>query len=205
MRWVSTRSGSSRVLSRHRRTKDTFRPPPAASTSPEWPPLWVSLEFTWPCCRHYAANSMEHTTEGGQTHTRHDFSATISQQDLVDSYLKPFQRYASGLSGFCTCIRKTIASERAVLLRAAVSRRDEFLASCARTMLSTAYVFTVAPVLVVDSSPSALTSSGISRFLLAPTLGFSIKLLGATGDSTDTVSVQCLMLSGVFWVWVRCG
>ena len=43
------------------------------------------------CCKHYAANSMEHTTEGGQTHTRHDFSATITQQDLVDSYLKPFQ------------------------------------------------------------------------------------------------------------------
>jgi len=43
------------------------------------------------CCKHYAANSMEHTTEGGQTHTRHDFSATISQQDLVDSYLLPFQ------------------------------------------------------------------------------------------------------------------
>jgi pre-mRNA-splicing factor SYF2/beta-D-xylosidase 4 len=43
------------------------------------------------CCKHYAANSMEHTTEGGQTHTRHDFSATISQQDLVDSYLSPFQ------------------------------------------------------------------------------------------------------------------
>jgi beta-glucosidase-like glycosyl hydrolase len=43
------------------------------------------------CCKHYAANSMEHTTEGGQTHTRHDFSATISQQDLVDSYLFPFQ------------------------------------------------------------------------------------------------------------------
>jgi len=43
------------------------------------------------CCKHYAANSMEHTTEGGQTHTRHDFSATITQQDLVDSYLLPFQ------------------------------------------------------------------------------------------------------------------
>eukprot|EP00325_Prymnesiales_sp_UTEX-LB-985_P000241 CAMPEP_0174703322 /NCGR_PEP_ID=MMETSP1094-20130205/7308_1 /TAXON_ID=156173 /ORGANISM="Chrysochromulina brevifilum, Strain UTEX LB 985" /LENGTH=773 /DNA_ID=CAMNT_0015901231 /DNA_START=17 /DNA_END=2338 /DNA_ORIENTATION=+ len=43
------------------------------------------------CCKHYAANSMEHTTEGGQTHTRHDFSATITQQDLVDSYLFPFQ------------------------------------------------------------------------------------------------------------------
>ena len=34
---------------------------------------------------------MEHTTEGGQTHTRHDFNANITQQDLVDSYLAPFQ------------------------------------------------------------------------------------------------------------------
>ncbi len=43
------------------------------------------------CCKHYAANSMEHTTEGGQTHTRHDFDANITMQDLVDSYLAPFQ------------------------------------------------------------------------------------------------------------------
>ena len=43
------------------------------------------------CCKHYAANSMEHTTEGGQTHTRHNFDANISMQDLVDSYLAPFQ------------------------------------------------------------------------------------------------------------------
>jgi len=43
------------------------------------------------CCKHYAANSMEHTTEGGQTHTRHDFDENITMQDLVDSYLFPFQ------------------------------------------------------------------------------------------------------------------
>lgn len=43
------------------------------------------------CCKHYAANSMEHATEGGLTWTRHNFSATITQQDLVDSYLAPFQ------------------------------------------------------------------------------------------------------------------
>ena len=44
------------------------------------------------CCKHYAANSMEHATEGGQTHTRHDFDANITQQDLIDSYLAPFQQ-----------------------------------------------------------------------------------------------------------------
>ena len=49
---------------------------------------------------------MEHTTEGGQTHTRHNFDANITQQDLVDSYLLPFQvcveqGKASGL--MCSC------------------------------------------------------------------------------------------------------
>ena len=39
------------------------------------------------CCKHYAANSMEGSTEGGQTHSRHDFDANITMQDLVDSYL----------------------------------------------------------------------------------------------------------------------
>ena len=43
------------------------------------------------CCKHYAANSMEHATECGVTHTRHDYDAKITQQDLVDSYLLPFQ------------------------------------------------------------------------------------------------------------------
>ena len=44
---------------------------------------------------------MEHTTEGGQTHTRHDFSANITMQDLVDSYLAPFQACVEkgGVSG----------------------------------------------------------------------------------------------------------
>ena len=58
------------------------------------------------CCKHYAANSMEHATEGGQTHTRHDFNANITMQDLVDSYLAPFQACVekgkvSGL--MCSC------------------------------------------------------------------------------------------------------
>jgi len=43
------------------------------------------------CCKHLAANSMEHTTEGGETHTRHNFDENITMQDLVDSYLAPFQ------------------------------------------------------------------------------------------------------------------
>jgi beta-glucosidase-like glycosyl hydrolase len=38
------------------------------------------------CCKHYAANSMDNSTVAGETHTRHDFSAAITQQDLVDTY-----------------------------------------------------------------------------------------------------------------------
>ena len=54
---------------------------------------------------------MEHTTEGLQTHTRHNFDANITSQDLIDSYLAPFQVRAAGratelsrllvLSGVC--------------------------------------------------------------------------------------------------------
>lgn len=43
------------------------------------------------CCKHYAANEMEHSTVAGETWTRHNFSADITMQDLVDSYLAPFQ------------------------------------------------------------------------------------------------------------------
>eukprot|EP00440_Ansanella_granifera_P058946 gb/GFBE01063890.1/.p1 GENE.gb/GFBE01063890.1/~~gb/GFBE01063890.1/.p1 ORF type:complete len:787 (+),score=165.40 gb/GFBE01063890.1/:1-2361(+) len=43
------------------------------------------------CCKHYAANSMEGTTEANATWTRHNFNADVSMQDLVDSYLLPFQ------------------------------------------------------------------------------------------------------------------
>ena len=64
------------------------------------------------CCKHYAANSMEHATEGGQTHTRHDFSATISRRDLVDSYLLPFQ----------ACVEKGKASGRMCSAHVTTSR-----------------------------------------------------------------------------------
>ena len=43
------------------------------------------------CCKHYAANSMDGTTQNGIRHDRNHFDAHISQQDLVDSYLLPFQ------------------------------------------------------------------------------------------------------------------
>ena len=43
------------------------------------------------CCKHYVANSMEASTVAGQSFDRHNFDANISQQDLVDSYMLPFQ------------------------------------------------------------------------------------------------------------------
>jgi beta-D-xylosidase 4 len=43
------------------------------------------------CCKHYDANSMERSTEAGVSHTRHDFDANVTMQDLVDSYMPGFQ------------------------------------------------------------------------------------------------------------------
>ena len=43
------------------------------------------------CCKHYVANQMEHSTEAGVTHDRLDFNAEVTQPDLLDSYMPPFQ------------------------------------------------------------------------------------------------------------------
>ena len=44
------------------------------------------------CCKHYVANSMESTDDGeGNKHNRQEFDAKVTQQDLVDSYMAPFQ------------------------------------------------------------------------------------------------------------------
>ena len=44
------------------------------------------------CCKHYAANSMDGTTEkDGEHHDRNHVDSKISMQDLMDSYMKPFQ------------------------------------------------------------------------------------------------------------------
>ena len=43
------------------------------------------------CCKHYVANSMEDTKQQNIEWTRHDYDATITQQDLVDSYMPAFQ------------------------------------------------------------------------------------------------------------------
>jgi beta-glucosidase-like glycosyl hydrolase len=43
------------------------------------------------CCKHYAANSMEDSRVAGVHHTRYSADPNITQRDLVDSYLAPFQ------------------------------------------------------------------------------------------------------------------
>lgn len=43
------------------------------------------------CCKHFVANSMEKSRVDGVEYKRHNFDAVVSAQDLVDSYLPPFQ------------------------------------------------------------------------------------------------------------------
>ena len=43
------------------------------------------------CCKHYVANSLEYTTENSMSWNRFEFDANVTQQDLVDSYMPPFQ------------------------------------------------------------------------------------------------------------------
>jgi len=43
------------------------------------------------CCKHYVANEMEDSTEVGVHHWRNEYDATVSVQDLMDSYMSPFQ------------------------------------------------------------------------------------------------------------------
>lgn len=43
------------------------------------------------CCKHYVANSVEHSVENGMSWDRFEFDAEVSQQDLIDSYMPAFQ------------------------------------------------------------------------------------------------------------------
>ena len=43
------------------------------------------------CCKHYVANSMDGSDEVGVHHDRNHYDAKITQQDLLDSYMLPFQ------------------------------------------------------------------------------------------------------------------
>merc|ERR1712159_493466 len=48
------------------------------------------------CCKHYVANSMEssnepHNNPSAVHHDRNHYDAAVTMQDLVDSYMLPFQ------------------------------------------------------------------------------------------------------------------
>ena len=44
------------------------------------------------CCKHYVLNSMESTTEpDGESENRGAVNSNVTQQDLLDSYMAPFQ------------------------------------------------------------------------------------------------------------------
>eukprot|EP00931_Biecheleriopsis_adriatica_P051458 TRINITY_DN29844_c0_g1_i2.p1 TRINITY_DN29844_c0_g1~~TRINITY_DN29844_c0_g1_i2.p1 ORF type:complete len:805 (+),score=148.68 TRINITY_DN29844_c0_g1_i2:44-2416(+) len=44
------------------------------------------------CCKHYVANEMESTTQAdGEHHDRNHVDSKVSMQDLMDTYMKPFQ------------------------------------------------------------------------------------------------------------------
>ena len=59
------------------------------------------------CCKHYVANELENWQDpNGTKFSRHNFDAKVTQQDLADSYLPPFQACVeegevSGL--MCSC------------------------------------------------------------------------------------------------------
>ena len=59
------------------------------------------------CCKHFVGNSVEHTTEpNGVSYNRGNNNSIITQQDLIDSYMLPFQACVeqgkvSGL--MCSC------------------------------------------------------------------------------------------------------
>ena len=43
------------------------------------------------CCKHYVANSVEHSTEDGMTWDRFEIDSEVTMQDLMDSYMPAFQ------------------------------------------------------------------------------------------------------------------
>ena len=62
-------------------------------------------------CKHFVANSMEKSCDGGQCHGREDYDAIVPMRDLVDSYLYPFQQcvekgQAVGL--MCSCAQASL-------------------------------------------------------------------------------------------------
>lgn len=69
------------------------------------------------CCKHYVANSMESSTVDGTHWDRQSFNAEVNPQDLVDSYMAPFQDCVEQgevtslmCSCECVCLRMALCS-----------------------------------------------------------------------------------------------
>ena len=64
------------------------------------------------CCKHYVADSMESTTQPDGEHyryTRHEVDSAVTMQDLVDSYMRPFQDCVeTGRRGFEELLTKKL-------------------------------------------------------------------------------------------------
>ena len=85
------------------------------------------------CCKHYVANEMEHSTVSGETWTRHTIDANISQQDLVDSYMLPFQACARLLPTSCLAAPDSLTRLVHAPPSRHASRRERSHPSCAPT------------------------------------------------------------------------
>ena len=64
------------------------------------------------CCKHYVANSMDGTTEkDGEHHDRNHVDSIVPMQDLIDSYMLPFQSCVEKgqvTSLMCRCVNSDI-------------------------------------------------------------------------------------------------
>ena len=77
-----------RLASVARLVEDSFSP--CAVAVELVPPARSHIQAS-ACCKHYVANSMESSTVDGVHHERYEYDAQVSMQDLVDSYMAPFQ------------------------------------------------------------------------------------------------------------------
>ena len=66
-------------------------------------------------CKHFIANSLEHSTIGGKVITRHNFDAEISLPELTDYYMPGFKacvQEGRALGIMCSCTRPQATLER---------------------------------------------------------------------------------------------
>lgn len=80
------------------------------------------------CCKHYVANSMDGTTQAdGEHHDRNHVDSIVPMQDLIDSYMLPFQACVekgrvSGL--MCSCASASLPAPLATVPAVTPPRTD---------------------------------------------------------------------------------